>query len=62
VIAARRANALRQPAKVIGWDVPTDGRKAKIDSTKKPYKFVFQGMEHVKVMTRQELQERKVKT
>jgi len=62
-----------QYPKVICWDVPTGGRKAKIDSTKKPYKFVFQGeeytvhifalkhMDHIKVMTREDLQKRNVK-
>lgn len=61
-----------QYPKVICWDVPTSGRKAKIDSTKKPYKFVLQGeeyivhifalrhMENIKVMTREELQRRGV--
>lgn len=62
-----------QYPKVVCWDVPTSGRKAKLDSTKKPYKFVLQGdeytvhifvlkhMENVKVMTREELQKRGVR-
>ena len=62
-----------QYPKVICWDVPTSGRKAKIDSTKKPYKFVLQGkeyivhvfvikhMDNIKVMTREELQEKGVR-
>ena len=62
-----------QYPKVICWDVPTSGRKAKIDSTKKPYKFVLQGeeytvhvfalkhMDNIKVMTREELQKKGVR-
>lgn len=61
-----------QYPKVVCWDVPASGRKAKIDSTKKPYKFVLQGeeyivhifalrhMDNIKVMTREELQKRGV--
>lgn len=56
--------------KVICWDIPTSGRKAKIEKTQKPYKFVLQGeeymvhifaiklMDHIKVFNRNELKKR----
>ena len=61
-----------QYPKVICWDVPTSGRKAKINKTQKAYKYISPGEEHtvhifviknmdgIKVMTREELQKRGV--
>lgn len=61
-----------QYPKVICWDVPTSGRKAKINRTAKPYKFTLSTdeyqvhiyaikyMDGVKVMTREELRQRGV--
>ena len=61
-----------QYPKVICWDVPASGRKAKINKTSKPYKFTLSTdeyqvhifaikyMDGVKVMTRDELKQRGV--
>lgn len=61
-----------QYPKVICWDVPTSGRKAKINKTQKAYKYISPGEEHtvhifviknmdgIKVMSREELQKRGV--
>lgn len=59
-----------QYPKVVCWDIPTSGRKAKINKTQKPYKFTMsteeyqvhifaiKHMDGIKVMTREELQKR----
>jgi len=59
-----------QYPKVVCWDVPTSGRKAKINKTQKPFKFTYNAeeyqvhifaikyMEGIKVMSRAELQTR----
>jgi hypothetical protein len=61
-----------QYPKVVCWDVPTSGRKAKINKSPKAYKYLSPGEEHtvhifaiknmdgIKVMTREELQKRGV--
>lgn len=61
-----------QYPKVICWDAPTSGRKAKITKTQKAYKYVLPGDEHtvhifvikymdgIKVMSREELQKKGV--
>jgi hypothetical protein len=62
-----------QYPKVICWDVPTSGRKAKVNKVQhKPYKFISPGEEYtvhvfalkymdgVKVMSREELKKRGV--
>ncbi|MBI4465986.1 MAG: hypothetical protein HY656_00975, partial [Acidobacteria bacterium] len=61
-----------QYPKVVCWDVPTSGRKAKINKTQKAYKFISPGEEYtvhifaikymdgIKVMSREELQKRGV--
>ena len=59
-----------QYPKVICWDVPTSGRKAKITRTQKPYKFtlstdeyqvhifVLKHMEGVKIMSREDIRKK----
>jgi len=61
-----------QYPKVICWDIPGKGRKAKINKTHKPYKytincesyqvhvFVLKYMEGIKVMSREELDEKNI--
>ena len=61
-----------QYPKVICWDVPSSGRKAKINKTQKPYKFtlttdeyqvhvfVIKYMDRIKVMSREDLRKRGV--
>ncbi|MGO8927207.1 MAG: hypothetical protein ACLQU3_09995 [Limisphaerales bacterium] len=61
-----------QYPKVICWDIPSSGRKAKISKTQKPYKFtestaeyqvhvfVIRYMDGIKVMTREDLQKQGV--
>ena len=63
-------HAPTQYPKVICWDAPTSGRKAKIVKTQKPFKWTFstddyqvhiyviKNMPGIKVMTREELQEK----
>jgi hypothetical protein len=59
-----------QYPKVICWDIPPSGRKAKINKTSKPFKFtvnmdeyqvhifVLKNMEGIRVMSRVELKEK----
>lgn len=59
-----------QYPKVICWDVPTSGRKAKINKTPKPYKFTLSSdeyqvhifalkfMDGIKIMSREDLKKR----
>ncbi len=66
-------HAPTQYPKVICWEVPTSGRKAKIAKTQKPYKFTLttdeyqvhiyalKYMDGVKVLSREELSKRGVK-
>jgi hypothetical protein len=65
-------HAPEQYPKVICWDIPTSGRKVKLNPTKKPYKysvtspdyqvhvFVINRMPGIRVMSREELQENDV--
>lgn len=57
-----------QYPKVLCWDIPTSGRKVKLNKTKKPYKYTMSGsdyqvhvfvlkrMEGIKVMSREEIE------
>ena len=63
-------HAPTQYPKVICWEIPTSGRKAKINKTQKPYKFTLttdeyqvhiyalKYMEGIKVLSREDLAKR----